>query len=171
MNTSHWAAGLCLAAAALSLAHAQPQAPQRPNEPVFRSGPWFVVRSVRDGGNVVACTGFYRGNRGVQLSRDVLAIKTQQDIRGVSIGFDDKPMGKERPLTSAEQQLGALAISGEDFARLARSKRLRVAVTTAQGTSQHALELRGLAGALENIQAGCPVPAEPLRRPMREPRA
>lgn len=159
-------AGTCLALAFASAAWAQPEGRQRPNQPVFRSGPWFVVRSVREGGNVVACTGFYRANRGVQLSKDSLVIKTRQEIRTVSLGFDGKPMGAPRPLSAAEKQLGALAISGDEFAQLSLSSKLRLEFVIDQGAQKHELELRGLKGALENINAGCPVPDQPLQRPM-----
>lgn len=166
MNKPHLLAGTCLALSLASAAWAQPEGAQRPNQPVFRSGPWFVVRSVREGGNVVACTGFYRANRGVQLSKDSLVIKTRQEIRTVSLGFDGKPLGAPRPLSAAEKQLGAVALTGEDFAQLGRSSKLRLAIVTDQGSQVHELELRGLKGALDNINAGCPVPDKPLQRPM-----
>lgn len=152
-----------LLAAVSSLAWAQ--APQRPNQPVFRSGPWFVVRSVRDGGNVVACTGFYRANRHVQLSKDTLIIQTPEEVRAVAFGFDDQPVGAQRPLSAGEKDLKAIAFEGEEFKSLARSGKVRVEVETPQGTMRHELDLRGLAGALQNIEQGCPVPADkPVRR-------
>ena len=165
MNKPHLLAGTCLALAFASAAWGQPEGRQRSNQPVFRSGPWFVVRSVREGGNVVACTGFYRANRGVQLSKDSLVIKTRQQIRTVALGFDGKPMTAPRPLSEAEKQLGALAIAGDEFAQLALSCKLRLEFVTDQGPQKHDLELRGLKGALENINAGCPVPEQPLQRP------
>jgi hypothetical protein len=156
-----------LALAAFStLASAQPA--ERPNQAVYRSGPWFVVRSVRDGGNVVACTGFYRANRHVQLSKDTLIIQTDEEVKGVAFGFDDQPVGVQRPLTAGEQELKAIAFSGDDFAKLAKSRKVRVEVATPQGTMRHELELNGLAGALDNIAQGCPVPAQEKKpRPVR----
>jgi hypothetical protein len=155
---------LLLALAAVSgCVFAQP--PERPNQPVFRSGPWFVVRSVRDGGNVVACTGFYRANRHVQLSKDTLIIQTQEDVKGVAFGFDDRPAGAQRPLSAGEKDLKAIVFSGEDFKNLTSSYKVRVEVLTPQGTMRHELDLHGLAGALGNIEQGCPVPQEP--KPLR----
>jgi hypothetical protein len=152
----HTLLAVVLAAMTLPAAWAQPARAQRANEPVFRSGPWFVVRSVRDGGKVVACTGFYKANRNVQLSKDMLAIRAPVEIRSVALGFDGRTMGAPRPLSKAEQELGAFAVTGEDFAQLARSSKLRLEVATVNGTASHTLELRGLQGALESINAGCP---------------
>ena len=152
-----------LLAAVSSLAWAQPA--ERPNQPVFRSGPWFVVRSVREAGNVVACTGFYRANRRVQLSKDALIIEMPEEVKAVAFGFDDQPVGAQRPLSAGEKDLKAIALEGEDFKSLARSRKVRLEVVTPQGTMRHELDLRGLPGALENIEQGCPVPADgPVRR-------
>ncbi|MEJ6021775.1 hypothetical protein [Ramlibacter sp. PS4R-6] len=148
-----------LAFAATTCVFAQPA--ERPNQPVFRSGPWFVVRSVRDSGKVVGCTGFYRANRHVQLSKDTLIIKTVEEVSGVAFGFDGQAPGALRPLSSAEKELQAIAFTGEDFAKLSRSYKVRIDAATAQGTMRHELELTGLSGALENIDKGCPVPEAP----------
>jgi hypothetical protein len=143
------------------------QAPERPNTPVYRSGPWFVVRSVRDGGDVVACTGFYRANRHVQLSKDMLIVRTSEDVKSVAFGFDDGAMGAQRPLSDSEKDLKAIAFTGDDFAKLANAHKVRIAAVTPQGTMRHELQLDGLAGALENIDKGCPVPAEKHDKPRR----
>lgn len=150
----------CAFVAATAAAIAAP--PERANQPVYRSGPWFVVRSVRDEGNVVACTGFYRANRQVQLSKDTLIVQTTPlDVKSVAFAFDDQPVGAQRPLTAGEQELKAIAFSGVDFTRLAHSARVRIDVETPQGVMRHELELNGLAGALENIDKGCPAPPNP----------
>ena len=62
-----------------------------------------------------------------------------------------------RDLTKAEQEVGAFALTGTDFARLRTGRKLRIGVTTAAGTRTLVLELAGLAGALDVIDAGCPV--------------
>jgi hypothetical protein len=134
---------------------------ERSNQPVYRSGPWLVVRSVREGGDVVACTGFYRANRRVQLSKDMLVVKTAEEVKSVAFGFDDAPLGAPRPLTAGENDLKAIAFMGDDFTKLAHSKKLRIEVQTAQGVMRHELELNGFAGALDDIDKGCPVPADP----------
>ncbi|HEY8050993.1 MAG TPA: hypothetical protein VIE63_17605 [Ramlibacter sp.] len=144
------------------------QTPERPNMPVFRSGPWFVVRSVHDGGSVVACTGFYRANPHVQLSKDMLVIQTSDEVQAVAFGFDDQPMGAQRPLTDAEKDMKGIAFTGDDFAKLSASRKVRIHAVTPQGTVRHEFELAGLPAALENIDAGCPVPAQkPIRRRKR----
>lgn len=151
----------CLAASLLPLASPAGPPAERPNLPVYRSGPWFVVRSVREGGDVVACTGFYRANRNVQLGRDMLVIKAPAvEVEGVAFAFDGESMPARRPPSAGEKDIPGVAFTGADFARLARAQKVRIELGTPQGTMQHDLELAGLAGALDNINAGCPVPAE-----------
>jgi hypothetical protein len=158
-----------LAALALLVCGVAPaEAAEPPNQPVYRSGPWFVVRSVREGGDVVACTGFYRANRQVQLSKDMLIVQTTPlDVTGVAFGFDDQPVGASRPLSAGEQEIKAIAFSGDDFVKLAHSSKVRIEVETPQGTLRHELQLDGLAGALDNIEKGCPVPANAPAAPNR----
>src|SRR5207237_6574588 len=109
------------------------------------------------GATVVARTGLYRGNRNVQLSADAFIVKVapQVAIETVAIGFDDQPRAP-RPLSKAEQELGALALEGGDFAKLTASQVLNVDVVTAATTRSHRIALRGIAGALDTITAACP---------------
>ena len=148
-----------LLALALVSSLACAQTPDKPNLPVFRSGPWFVVRSVPESGGAVACTGFYRANQRVQLSKDMLVLKSNDDIDSVAFGYDDQPMGPTRPLSAGEKDVKGIVFTGDDFAKLASSRKLRIDAITAQGTVHHELELNGLPAALANINAGCPVPA------------
>jgi hypothetical protein len=160
---------LLLAALVSTFAFAQP--PERPNTPVFRSGPWFVVRTAPPN-DTVACTGFYTANRRVQLSKDMLVVQTPEDVKSVAYGVDDQPMGTHRALSADEKDLKGIAFTGDDVAKLAKGRKLRIDVATAQGTMRNELDLNGLAGALENINAGCPVPKpataqKPVRRKHR----
>lgn len=115
----------------------------------------------------MACTGFYRANRHVQLSKDTLIIQTPEEVKGVAFGFDDQAAGALRPLSASEKDLKAIVFAGEDFSKLTRSRKVHIDVGTAQGTMRHELELTGLAGALENIEKGCPVPDAPRPAGMR----
>jgi hypothetical protein len=154
---------LLLAAFASSLVFAQP--PERPNTPVFRSGPWFVVRTAPPN-EAVACTGFYTANRRVQLSKDMLVVQTPDDVNGVAFGFDDQPMSTQRALSASEKDLKGIAFTGDDFTKLAKSRKVRIDVATAQGTMRSELDLNGLAGAVANINSGCPMPP-PAKKPVR----
>jgi hypothetical protein len=151
---------MLLAALGSSLSFAA-QPPEPPNQPVYRSGPWFVVRSVR--ADTVVCTGFYSANPRVQLTKDTLVIETADDVKGVAFTFDDQAAGAPRPLSANEKDLKAVAFTGEDFAKLSKSYKVRIDSTTAQGVMRHEFDLNGLAGALENIKVGCPVQALPKR--------
>src|SRR5437868_3420359 len=84
--------GLALAAAAgFSIAWAAPV-----NEPVYRSGNWYVVRTTQPDG-AIACTGFYRAHREVQLTQDTLIVKLQGKVDQVMVGYDGQA-ATARPL-------------------------------------------------------------------------
>lgn len=127
------------------------------NELVYRGGSWFVVRSVRDGGKTVTCTGMYRINRAVQVNRDGLVFRTPVHINTIALGYDDQAMGAARALTAAEREAGSVTIAGNAFAQLAKRGRLKIDVVTNDGAkARHDLDLNGLAGAVKTIEAGCP---------------
>ena len=127
------------------------------NDLVYRGGSWFVVRSVRDGGKTVTCTGMYRINRNVQVNKDGLVFRTPVHINTISLGYDDQAMGAARAPTAAEREAGAVTIAGSDFAQLTKRGRLKIDVVTNDGAkTRHDLDLQGLAGAVKNIEAGCP---------------
>lgn len=148
-------------AAALA-AHAQPAGP-RPNQPVFHAGAWTVVRSVRDAGNVVGCTGFYRAHRGIQLSKDALILKSPVALNAVGLLLDGAALRKPGPLSKTEESMGAVVLTGAEFGALAKASTLTLELGTAEGPQRVVVPLRGFAAALENIHAGCPVPDRPLR--------
>ena len=131
------------------------------NEPVFKSGNWFVVRTTKPDG-AVTCTAFYRAHREVQLSQDELIVKLPKAVDRVAVGYDGAP-APPRALDAAEQQMGAVVIRGAQFERLRQSRQLRFDVFGAEGKTSHDLQLAGIAQALDNIAAGCPEPPEGLR--------
>jgi hypothetical protein len=133
------------------------------NEPVYQSGNWFVVRTTKERSDVVACTGFYKSYRGIQLTQDTLIVKVTDDMQSVAIGFGDK-MRAPRPPEDIEKEMRAVVFKGASFDQLRRAKRLKLEVLTTKGSSLHDLKLQGLNGALENIAAGCPEPDQPLRK-------
>ena len=127
------------------------------NELVYRNGSWFVVRSVRNGGNLVTCTGMYRVNRSVQLGKDTLVFKMPVHVSTISLGFDGQAMGAARAVTAAEREAGAISITGDTFAQLSKRGKLNIDVVTNDGgKTRHELDLQGLAGAVKYIEAGCP---------------
>jgi hypothetical protein len=150
------AVGLALWAA-LPLAVAQPRL--QTNEPVFRSGNWFVVRSTKENSATVACTGFYKDRRGIQLSEDTLIVRVPDDIQSVAVGYGDK-MRPARPPEDIEKEMRAIVFRGADFDRLRRTKIIKLEISTARGQIQHELNVQGINAALLNIASGCPVPAD-----------
>lgn len=127
------------------------------SELVYRNGPWFVVRSVRDGGKSVTCSGKYRVNRNIHLNKDSLVIQTPVHVSTVSVGFDDQAMGAARALAPAEREVGAVALRGDTFEQLSKRGRLKIDVVTNDGAkTRQDLDLHGLAGAVKYIEAGCP---------------
>ena len=144
-------------AAALLTAHGAMAQPQRPNEVVYQSAEWRVVRSVREHGNVVACTAFLKGHPAMQLSKDMMIFKVPKQARvgSVAIAFDREVLRGPRELTQAEQDAGAIVLAGGDFERLTRARVLRLVVHGGEGTRNLRLDLTGIVGALEVVNA-CP---------------
>jgi hypothetical protein len=138
---------------------AQPQLAT--NDVVFKSGNWFVVRSVRARSDTIGCTGFYKSERDVQLGADQLILKVAGKPRRIVVRFNDEISLPARAPTKAEQQLGAIVIGGDHFEKLQGSRRLNVEFTTKEKRSQVALRLQGLPEALANIRNGCPLAAKP----------
>lgn len=127
------------------------------NELVYRGGSWFVVRSVKDGGKTVTCTGMYRVNRSVQVNKDALVFRTPVHVSTVALVLDGQATGSPRPLTAAEREAGAISITGDAFAQLSKRGRLNIDVVTNDGAkTRHDLDLNGLAGAVKTIEAACP---------------
>lgn len=147
----------------LALSAAMPSAVGQPrlqtNEPVFRSGNWFVVRSTKENSTTVACTGFYKDRRGIQLSEDTLIVKVPDGIETVAIGYGDK-MRPARPPEDIEREMRAVVFRGADFDRLKRTRIIKLEISTARGQLRHELNVQGINAALLNIASGCPVPAE-----------
>jgi len=160
MKTAALFSLVLLALAGTGAAQAQPRLGS--NEPVFQSGPWFVVRSTKTGSSTAACTGFYKAHRGIQLSPDALILKFDGHLQQVTVSFNDKP-GQPRALRDVEQQMNAVVFSGPDFEQLKKSRKATVDVETDRGHNSQQMALKGINDALENIAAGCPVPDEPLR--------
>lgn len=152
-------AALLVLAGACGPGWAQP--PLSTNEVVFKSGPWYVVRSVRPRSDTIGCTGFYKSERDVQLGTDQLILKVAGEPRQIVVRFNDEPSLPARAPTKAEKQLGAIVVDGEQFEKLQGSRRLNVEYTVKQKRSKVALRLQGLPEALTSIRNGCPTAARP----------
>lgn len=147
---------------ALALAGAALPAASQPgvqtNRAAFRAGNWFVVHSAHKTTGEVACTGFYMGRPGVQLSKDSLIVKVPGELKSIGLRFGDQSARPARAPEKSEQQIGAVVLSGADFEQLRNSKTLGLEVVTSTTSASHTLELEGLRAALKNINEGCPLP-------------
>ncbi len=152
-------AALLLLAGASCPGWAQPRLDT--NDIVFKSGHWYVVRSVRARGDTIGCTGFYKSERDVQLSAEQLIVKVSGELSQVVVRFNDEMSAPLRPPTKLERQLGAVVIAGEQFEKLQTSRRVDLEIATTQKRRSVALRLQGLPQALANIREGCPLPAVP----------
>jgi hypothetical protein len=152
---------------------AAPAMTQQSNRTVLRAGNWYVVRSTQPVTGTVACTGFYMGQSGVELSKDSLIVRVPGDINSVGLRFGEEPARSLRPAEKTERQIGGVMLAGADFKQLRRSKTLSLDVTTAQGRTSHTLQVEGLDAALKNIEDGCPLTPASLRaeRAVRQARA
>jgi hypothetical protein len=163
----HAACLLAIATSALAAlpVHAQPQL--QTNEPVFKSGNWYVVRTSKPRSDAVSCTGFYGTRKGIQLTQDSLMVRVSGEIQRVVISFGEKARPERAP-QPVEKDMGAVVLTGDEFARMRRSKTLKIEVGTSQGPVTHELKMQGLTAALGNIADGCPVPAQRLGLPAPE---
>jgi hypothetical protein len=127
------------------------------NRTVLRAGNWYVVRSTHKVTGAVACTGFYIGNPGVQLTKESLVLRVPGEIKSIGMRIGDRPARAARAPQPTEKQMGAVVLAGADFDQLRQNKTLALDVTTAQGRDSHTLQLDGLAAALKNINDGCPL--------------
>lgn len=150
---------LVLSAACCRTGWAQPQPSTR--DVVFKSGNWYVVRTVRARSDTIGCTGFYESARDVQLGADQLILKTAGEPRRIIVRFNDESPLPARPAVRAEKQLGAVVLRGEQFEKLQASRRLHVDYTAKDKRRQVTLRLQGLPEALANIRNGCPMAAKP----------
>lgn len=124
----------------------------------FKAGNWSVYRSIDPMKDTVDCTGVYKENYGIQLTDNTLFVSVEGGLKSVTLRFGDKPARDLRLASSMEKRVGSIIISGQDFAELLESQRLRVqASTLIRGLANEDLDLSGLSEAVENIKAECPV--------------
>lgn len=124
---------------------------------VFSSGEWSVVRTVDTMSDKTSCTGIYKGDRSIQLTREALYISVQGGIESITLRFGEQAAERLRLPTDIEKKVRAVSISGNSFQKLLGSDRLRVQVLTlVRGIATFDLDLSGIDAAVENIQNGCP---------------
>lgn len=124
---------------------------------VFKSGNWSVRRGTDPMTDKVSCTGIYKDQLGIQLSREELYVTIRGGIEGVTLRFDDQPAERMRLARKVEKQVSAVEISGDEFRKLLGSNRLRIEVLTlVRGIQNLDLDLTGISDAVNNIRQGCP---------------
>jgi hypothetical protein len=124
----------------------------------FKSGNWKVLRSLDSMNDTVTCTGIYKENNGVQLTKDSLYVSVKGGLESVTLRFDDKPAQSMRLAEKMEKEVRAIIITGTDFSELSESSRLRIqALTLVRGVVNEDFNLTGIKDALESIRTSCPV--------------
>lgn len=122
------------------------------------SGNWKVLRSIDSMKDTVDCTGIYKENYGIQLTKDNLFVSVKGGIQSVTLRFSDKPARSLRLPEEMEKKIGSIIISGSDFSELMESNRLRVqASTLVRGIANEDLDLAGIMDAWESIKGDCPI--------------
>lgn len=128
---------------------------------VYKSGSWSVLRSVDTMTDEVSCTGIYKDDRSIRLTRDALHITVQGGIESITLRFGEEPPEKARLASDTERRTRAISIAEKDFSRLLDYPRLRVQVITlVRGTANFDIDLAGVDGAVQNILDDCPIPRQ-----------
>lgn len=124
----------------------------------FKSGNWKVLRTINSMTDEVNCTGIYKENYNIQLSKDALYVTVGIGIKGVTLRFNDKPALPYRLADEKEKFARTIIISGGEFSELIESDRLRLeALTLMPSIVSEDLDLKGIKDALNSIGNGCPV--------------
>lgn len=124
----------------------------------YKSGNWKVLRSIDTMNDTVNCTGIYKENYGIQLTKDTLYVSVRGGLRSVTLRFGEKPARPLRLAEDMEKRVDSIIISGTDFAELLEGDRLRIqASTLVSGIATEDLDISGINSALENISNGCPI--------------
>ena len=129
------------------------------NAPVaMTSGNWKVYRAVDPMTDAIKCTGVYKGNYGIQLSKEALFIQVRGGIETVAIRFGDNPPQATRLPTAMEKKIGLVILKNSDYDQVVGGERLRVQVyTTLRDVQENDLDLTGIKEAWESIASECPV--------------
>jgi hypothetical protein len=122
------------------------------------SGNWKVLRSIDTMKDTTDCTGIYKENYGIQLTKDTLYVSIKGGLEGVTLRFGDKPARRLRLAEAMEKKVGSIIIGGTDFSELIESDRLRVqASTLVRGIEEEDLDLTGIKDAWTSIKNECPI--------------
>lgn len=133
------------------------------------SGNWKVLRYIDSMKDTVNCTGIYKENNGIQMTKDKLFVSVKGGIQSVTLRFGDKPARPLRLPEEMEKKIGSIIISGSDFSELVESNRLRVeAATLVRGIANEDLDLSGIKDALESIKGDCPIQSTKTTVPKAE---
>jgi hypothetical protein len=134
------------------------------------SGNWKVLRHIDSMKDTINCTGIYKENNGIQMTKDKLFVSVKGGIQSVTLRFGDQPARPLRLPGDMEKKIGSIIISGSDFSELVESNRLRVeAATLVRGIANEDLNLTGIKDALESIKGDCPIQADKTIVPKEEP--
>ncbi|MFM7341234.1 MAG: hypothetical protein ACKO3Q_00890 [Betaproteobacteria bacterium] len=105
----------------------------------------------------VSCTGIYKSNYGIQLSRDSLFIRVPGGLQSVTLRFGENPPLPMRMPQKLEKDVGSLILEGTELAQAVDTQRLRVQVLTlVRGVFTEDLDTTGLQAAAQHIREGCP---------------
>lgn len=122
------------------------------------SGNWKVLHDKDMMTDKTDCTGIYKNNYGIQLTKDTLYISVPGGIQSVTLRFGDEPAQPFRLATEMEKKVGVIILTGSVFQKLQSVSRLRYQSSTlVDSVKSGDLDLTGLATALNSIKSGCPL--------------
>lgn len=121
-------------------------------------GNWTIFRNIDNMTDAIECTGIYKKNYGIQLTKKALYISVRGGIQGITLRFGESPAKPFRLPERMEKEINAISISGSEFTELLEAERLRLSVLTLiEGVYDADLDLNGIKSAIDNIKADCPV--------------
>jgi len=116
-------------------------------EQVARSGDWTVRRTFHAITEEPACVANYKDRFEIQLDENDLFVGLggRGEVSSVALRFDDEPEKESRPASETEKRTRAVNLRGAEFEELMSSKRLRMKIRTAAGTTvEEDLDLDGV---------------------------
>lgn len=142
--------------------------------PTLKTGNWTVLRNVDGMNDKIICTGIYKDNYRVQLTKEALYVRIPGGLEGIVLRFGDDPARPLRLPLKLEKEVGAVIFELGDFHAALATPRLRVQVgTLVRGVHFDDLDMTGAREAHAHITDGCPPAAggASVARPSSESRS
>ncbi len=102
---------------------------------IFSAGDWAINRSVDKMTDAPSCTGIYRHDWNIQLSKDAfyISLRGRGGVKAITLRFGDDPPRPLRLPSDMESNISMVSLEGREFSTPLNSTRLRAQVLTVLG--------------------------------------